>query len=427
MRVTRHNGRSSDNSARHNDRDFNYRNSRHIDDDRTTANVYWDCYQGFRDGTTGNGRSYEVTSITNTSATDTSPCDLSAVFSDVEMAYYHEHYQNYCDGQNGRNNKARHSERNKSPMDILKGGRTQPEESIFQIGSIDGTVSPDELLETMKDFMSWFETSFGTNIHVIDWSLHADETTPHIHERHVFDYRNEYGELQPMQEGALEKLGIERPDPKRPKSRTNNRKTAFDDICRKKWIDICREHGLDIECEPVTGRKHMEKNDFIIEDQKKRIEEKAGELDTLEMKISDIDTLIRKANDVTYEKMADEVSHAAAAVVKNRFTKVTSGYASDLTSPGSRHPEKSWPFIRKLLAGLTERFSALESKISGLIKKALMLPEVETRIKEAANKKAKVSIIAFIKQAKIDAEITENNRQQETDQDHGRSHDNSCL
>ena len=41
-----------------------------------------------------------------------------------------------------------------------------------------------------------------------------DEGTPHIHERHVFDCKNRYGELCPQQEKALEELGFELPDPK---------------------------------------------------------------------------------------------------------------------------------------------------------------------------------------------------------------------
>ena len=43
---------------------------------------------------------------------------------------------------------------------------------------------------------------------VLDWALHLDESTPHIHERHVFDCENKYGEIAPQQEKALEALGF---------------------------------------------------------------------------------------------------------------------------------------------------------------------------------------------------------------------------
>ena len=63
---------------------------------------------------------------------------------------------------------------------------------------------------------------------MLDWALHLDESTPHIHERHVFDCENKYGEVAPQQEKALEALGFDLPDPGKPLSRRNNRKITFD-------------------------------------------------------------------------------------------------------------------------------------------------------------------------------------------------------
>lgn len=45
-----------------------------------------------------------------------------------------------------------------------------------------------------------------------DRALHFDEGIPHIHKRHVFDCQNNYGELCPQQEKALEELGIPLPN-----------------------------------------------------------------------------------------------------------------------------------------------------------------------------------------------------------------------
>ena len=68
---------------------------------------------------------------------------------------------------------------------------------------------------------------YGTHVHLLDWALHLDESTPHIHERHVFDCENKYGEVAPQQEKALEVLGFNLPDPDKPLSRRNNRKITF--------------------------------------------------------------------------------------------------------------------------------------------------------------------------------------------------------
>ena len=82
-----------------------------------------------------------------------------------------------------------------------------------------------------------FKAKYGDHVHVLDWALHLDESTPHIHERHVFDCENKYGEIAPQQEKALEALGFELPDPAKPLSRRNNRKITFDAACRKMLFD----------------------------------------------------------------------------------------------------------------------------------------------------------------------------------------------
>ena len=77
-----------------------------------------------------------------------------------------------------------------------------PEESIYQIGTMGESVPPDTLFSIVNEFYEEFERRFGSHIHILDWALHLDEGTPHIHERHVFDCENRYGELCPQQEKA---------------------------------------------------------------------------------------------------------------------------------------------------------------------------------------------------------------------------------
>ena len=51
MKLTRHNGRAGKNGVynpKHNDRSFDIANSEHIDEERAKQNLYWDCYNGFR-------------------------------------------------------------------------------------------------------------------------------------------------------------------------------------------------------------------------------------------------------------------------------------------------------------------------------------------------------------------------------------------
>lgn len=145
MKLTRHNGRSGKNGTynpRHNDRRFNVENSEHIDAERAKKNVYWDCYRG-------------VTFFESREKDE----EYDFSFEEVERIYYNEHYSDHIEAQNARNEKTRHIERNRTVEDLLKNKKTCPEETIYQIGNIDETVSPEELLIVAGTFFGEFSDS----------------------------------------------------------------------------------------------------------------------------------------------------------------------------------------------------------------------------------------------------------------------------
>ncbi len=110
MKLTRHNGRAGKNGVynpKHNDRSFDIANSEHIDEERAKQNLYWDCYNGFR-----NFKNPEKEN------------ELSATFEDVEQLFYRQRYRDFVTGQNERNVKNRHPERNKETGDLLKSKKT---------------------------------------------------------------------------------------------------------------------------------------------------------------------------------------------------------------------------------------------------------------------------------------------------------------
>lgn len=75
---------------------------------------------------------------------------------------------------------------------ILTNTKTCPEETLLQLGNIDGTVSADVLAQISAEYFEEFNKRYGSHVHILDWALHLDEATPHIHERHVFDALNQY-------------------------------------------------------------------------------------------------------------------------------------------------------------------------------------------------------------------------------------------
>ena len=305
MKLTRHNGRVGKNGVynpKHNDRRFDIENSEHIDTERAKQNIYWDCYTGFssakiREHNKENDYSFEK----------------------IEQLYYFEHYADHIQAQNERNEKTRHTERNRTVTDLLTNNKTCPEESIYQIGTVDESISGEMLAKIATEFFDEMEEKFGTHVHILDWALHLDEGTPHIHERHVFDCKNNYGELCPQQEKALEELGVPLPNPDKKKGRNNNRKQTFDAECRKMLFRICEKHNLHLQTEPTYGgRGYLEKQDFIIEKQKEKIsvqkdilseneqtiEEQAKKIQNAENTLSQSVKVIEKQDKIIAEKNA---------------------------------------------------------------------------------------------------------------------------
>ena len=440
MKLTRHNGRSGRNGTynpRHNDRRFDLNNSSHIDSERARKNVYWDCYRGY---TTAGSRE------------DSSQPDFS--FEQIERAYYTEHYSDYVEAQNARNEKTRHTERNRSVGDLLTNNKTCPEESIYQIGTVEESVPPETLFQIVNEFYGEFERRFGSHVHLLDWALHLDEGTPHIHERHVFDCKNRYGELCPQQEKALEELGVPLPSPDKPKGKNNNRKQTFDSICRTMLFDISRRHGVHLEQEPsYGGRDYLEKQDFIIEKQKKilsaqgealtkntvaiaeqekrfdkaakavsekekelekqegLIEEKERELSekqaalaTVTMKIADIESLVEEVADTAYEKACEVVADTVRAETQKEDIRAVEDYKKWLASPERKAPQEKRDFAVKCLCTVQEQIKNAAQKVLRKVQSALQKPEVSRANKEQIKEKARESMKDRLARGKIEAD-----------------------
>ena len=52
----------------------------------------------------------------------------------------------------------------------------------------------------------------------------------------------------------------------------------------------------------MTGKKHLEKNDFIIARQEKEIENQKNKLEALTLKLNDIDMLAQEVAEKAYER-----------------------------------------------------------------------------------------------------------------------------
>ena len=391
MKLTRHNGRSGKHGTynpRHNDRRFDVENSEHIDAERARQNVYWDCYRGF---TTHDFRD--------------NPEQPDFSFEEIERMYYYEHYADHVNAQNARNEKTRHIERNRTVDDLLKNNKTCPEESIYQIGTMGESVPPDMLFSIVNEFYEEFERRFGSHIHILDWALHLDEGTPHIHERHVFDCENRYGELCPQQEKALEELGIPIPNPEKPKGRNNNRKQTFDAVCRTILFDIARRHGLHLDQEPSYGeRDYLEKQDYILMKQKEQLAAQEQKLEELTLKIEDVETLLDDVSDAAYDKAVEVVTDTVRQETHKEDIRLVEESKKWVLSPERKAPKKEREYAAERLDGVITKIKNAMQHALAKIQRTLMQTEVKQAGKEQIKKKAKESIMDKLAKAKINAD-----------------------
>ena len=393
LKLTRHNGRTGAHGTynpKHNDRSFNLANSEHIDPERAKGNIYWNCFHGFR------------------SALDPQdPDDLAVTFSDVERQFYESRYTTFIEGQNERNAKIRHTERNRSIPDLLSSRKTCPEETIYQLGTLDEHASAEDLLNIVTEFIDEFKAKFGEHVHVLDWALHLDESTPHIHERHVFDCENKYGEVAPQQEKALEALGFDLPDPDKPLSRRNNRKITFDAACRKMLFEIAKRHGLDLEEEAEYGnRKYLEKQDFILAKQKAQLAAQQSKLDELTLKVNDMETLIDEVSAAAYDKAVEVVTDVVRTETRKEDMRMIEDTKKWVLSPERKAPQATREYAAHRLDTVLDKFLKTMQTTATRLQEKLLRPDVRQKGKEQVKEKARDSVLQLL--SRLQAEQAQN-------------------
>lgn len=136
-----------------------------------------------------------------------------------------------------------------------KSPQTCPEEVILQIGKLGDTIPADMMARIIQEQINWEQRTFP-GVKVLDVALHMDEQgAPHIHERRAWVYTDKDGNSAISQNKSLEQMGVELPNSDRPRGRFNNRKQTFSKRCREHLLQICREHGLEIEEIPQEKSK----------------------------------------------------------------------------------------------------------------------------------------------------------------------------
>ena len=297
-----------------------------------------------------------------------------------EHTIYQELFGESLSAQHRRNEAARHPERNKSIDDLLDSKNTCPEETIFQIGSVDdGFPDSSILMEIFEDYQREVIARFGHNIHFLDAALHLDEAVPHIHVRKVWAYDGKDG-LDISQNKALEEMGFERPEPDKAPNKWNNAKITFSEWERDIKLKLCQKYGLDIELVPkVPGKTSMTKEEAIAVKLQAKNHEAEEKLNATEKKLAKV-----SAELVTEEMKNKEVSDTNIFGRPRKIEVTAQEYRSWQKSAETK--EHNEALVKKILEKEKElSFTAMHlSQREALVKKRES--RVDSEVQQKVNK-----------------------------------------
>lgn len=228
MKATLHVGKGG---TKHNDRNFDVKNAKHINPELSKNNIYIFFQPGYTNET----------------------------FEEMELDFYNKHYGEALKLQNEQYKEKGQKSRIKNMEYWLKNDKKKkPDEIMLQIGNKDEYYDIDVLKECAGDFFNAVHKKYGSNVQFLDCAFHVDEKTPHGQFRYVFDYEED-GIRKIGTNGALKALGIERPNLNEEEGRYNNRKQTFTKDLRNMWYDIIRSKGIELDTEVRNpSQKHVD-------------------------------------------------------------------------------------------------------------------------------------------------------------------------
>lgn len=258
MRVT---NRQAKGTSKHNFREFDLKKANHINNDLTQNNQYlWQSKNTTTNKLAGIHFSvqHELSEIRDNlrNQDNKNKFDKLTKSQQLELVVYNRLFKNTIKNQNDRHISTRHYDKQRDIIDYYTNSKTEPTECILQIGNKDNHVSSSQLWDIYNDYVKEHNKRFGSQIMIINSSLHVEETTPHIHERKVFISHNNHNELCSNKSSCLKDLGFNLPSPNKKEGRYNNRLMEYSKVCRDLWIECCQKHNLDIEIIPGDPSKH---------------------------------------------------------------------------------------------------------------------------------------------------------------------------
>lgn len=257
VRVSNHTGRRG--SAKHNGRGFDTEKAPHIDTGKTRSNAVWGPVV----------ESDGAVRIKRLTAAEAKGLEAR------ERELYRQKFSAAIEAQNDKYRKKGQYGYCRTVDQVYEGKQTQPVEMILQVGNKDQAIPAGTFAKAEIEWLNWlmgWNKQHGGHLQVMSNAIHVDETSPHAHFRYAWVASTPDG-LALKQDKAMEQAGIELPKPGEKRTKYNNRAQTFSRMCRDKWIEICQGYGIEVELEPIKGRKHKSKEDYIQDQESQRVKD----------------------------------------------------------------------------------------------------------------------------------------------------------
>lgn len=176
-------------------------------------------------------------------------------------------------------------------------------------------------------------------------------------------------------------------------------------MCREMLFEICKRHGVYPERKvDISGRKHQEKQDFIIENQTKVIAKQEQEiarkretLTELSLKLDDVEVLTEEVAEAAYQKAVETVTDTVRLETQKADLQVVADMRKWVGSPELGYTKKEKMLLSKCLDVLHKKMENTAKRIIRTIRAALQTPKVKSANKEKIKEAARESVIEKLK------------------------------
>ena len=159
---SRANSKGRTHGTKHNDRDFDTDLADNIDQEKSQDNVYWHLYQDE---------------------------DPEMTFTEAELKFYTETFGEQLQKTNDNYLRQSHPERCKDMATWKMARQNAPEETVLQIGKMEGHADAATLMDCFQEYnrrLEQWNQEHGRPFTQLSYALHVDEAVPHIQTRRVW-------------------------------------------------------------------------------------------------------------------------------------------------------------------------------------------------------------------------------------------------